>query len=526
MQPITVGFVRALIFFLVASPTFAATPRPNILFIFSDDHAYQAISAYGDSRRLNTTPNIDRIAAEGMRFDRCLVTNSVCGPSRATVLTGKYSHRNGFYNHNTRPFDGTQQTFPKLLKSAGYQTAIVGKWHLMSDPTGFDYWNILPGQGDYYNPEMIRNGVRIKHEGYVSNIITDLSLEWLKQRDESKPFLMMMHHKAPHGWWEPDLKYLGHDGDRQYPAPPTLFDDYGGNRGVPIRDQEQSIERSLKSEVGLKLVPPPTLNAKQLATWQAYYGPRNEKFRRENPQGRDLVRWKYNRYLHDYLGSVRSVDDSVGRVLDYLETEGLAQNTIVVYASDQGLYLGEHGWYDKRWIFEESLRTPFILRWPGVTSPGSVNRDLVSNLDFAETFLDAAGLAVPADMQGRSLRAVAAGQTPSDWRKSFYYHYYEYPGPHRVRPHYGVVTERYKLVRFYVPDVDEWQLYDRAVDPLELQNFADELGYRPVVEELKTELSRLRTELGEVTDPPPHAFGRQPLSADGKALPLPVKSLP
>lgn len=497
----------------VVAPLSAANSRPNILFIFSDDHAYQAVSAYGDSRRLNTTPNIDRLAAGGMRFERCLVTNSVCGPSRATVLTGKYSHRNGFYNQNTQPFDGAQQTFPKLLKSCGYQTAIVGKWHLMSDPIGFNYWDILPGQGDYYNPVLVRNGEKIKHEGYVTEIITDLSLQWLKQRDPAQPFLLMVHHKAPHGWWEPASKYLGHDGDRIYPEPPTLFDDYGGNRGVPIRDQEQSIDWSLKSEVGLKLVPPTTLNARQLAAWQAYYGPRNEKFRRENPQGRDLVRWKYNRYLHDYLGSVRSVDDSVGRLLDYLDAEGLAQNTVVVYASDQGLFLGEHGWYDKRWIFEESLRTPFLLRWPGVTRPRTVSAELVSNLDFAETLLDAAGLPIPSDMQGRSLRAIAAGQTPADWRQSFYYHYYEYPGPHRVRPHYGVVTARYKLVRFYIPDVDEWQLYDRTADPLELQNVVTEPGYRPVAEDLKRELARLRSELGEVTDPPPHAFGRRPLTS-------------
>ena len=500
----------------------AASPRPNILFIFSDDHAYQAISAYGDARRLNATPNIDRIAATGMRFDRCLVTNSVCGPSRATVLTGKYSHRNGFYNHNTRPFDGTQTTFPKLLRASGYQTAIVGKWHLMSDPTGFDHWQILPGQGDYYNPVMIRNGESQRHEGYVTDIITSESLAWLRRRDETKPFLLMVHHKAPHGWWEPASKYLGHDGDRRYPEPPTLFDDYGGDRGVPVRDQEQSIEHSFRSEIGLKLVPPPNLNASQLAAWQAYYGPRNEAFRRDNPQGRDLIRWKYNRYLHDYLGAVRSVDDGVGALLDHLEVTGLARNTIVIYASDQGLYLGEHGWYDKRWIFEESLRTPFLLRWPGVTRPGSVNAALVSNLDFAETLLDAAGLPIPPDMQGRSLRPVAAGHIPADWRQSFYYHYYEYPGPHRVRPHYGVVTERYKLVRFYVPDVDEWQLYDRTADPLELRNFVAEPGYRAVFEDLQRELTRLRTELGEETDPPPHAFGRRPLTTPARPAAKPA----
>jgi arylsulfatase A-like enzyme len=501
---------------LVATVACAAGKPPNILFIFSDDHAYQAISAYGDARKLVQTPNIDRIAADGMRFDRCLVTNSLCGPSRATVLTGKYSHRNGFYNNQGNRFDGSQPTFPQLLKTAGYQTAIVGKWHLVSDPTGFDYWHILPGQGVYYNPPMIRNGQPVKHEGYVTDIITDLSLDWLEQRDPAKPFLMMVHHKAPHGWWEPPAKYLGHDGDRQYPEPPTLFDDYDGNRGLPVRDQDQSLEKTLTSEVGLKLVPPPTLTAVQLAAWHAYYGPRNEKFRRQNPQGRDLVRWKYNRYLHDYLGSIKSVDDSVGRLLAYLAAAGLAQNTIVVYASDQGLYLGEHGWFDKRFIFEESLRTPLVMRWPGVTRPGTTSRDIVSNLDFAETFLDAAGVPVPAGMQGRSLRPIAAGRTPADWRRSFYYHYYEFPAPHRIRPHYGVVTDRHKLVHFYLPDVDEWQLYDRATDPIELRTKATEPAYATVVADLKRELTRLRAEVGDTTAPPREAYGRKAFPGEGR----------
>ena len=508
-QTRSVNFASRIAVLLLVPAVGAGGAPSNILFIFSDDHAYQAVSAYGDARRLVPTPNIDRIAAEGMRFDRCVVTNSLCGPSRATVLTGKYSHRNGFYRNN-HTFDGAQQTFPKLLKAAGYQTAIVGKWHLNSDPTGFDTWHILPGQGAYFNPPMIRNGQETKHAGYVTDIITGLSLDWLRQRDPKKPFLMMVHHKAPHGWWEPDTKYLGHDRDRQYPEPPTLFDDYEGNRGLPVRDQDMSLEKSLTSSVGLKLVPPPTLSADQLAAWEAYYGPRNEKFRRENPQGRDLVRWKYQRYLHDYLGSVRSVDDSVGRLLEYLESEGLAQNTLVIYASDQGLYLGEHGWFDKRMIFEESLRTPMVMRWPGVTRPGTTSAELVSNLDFAETFLDAAELPIPADMQGRSLRPVAAGRTPSDWRRSFYYHYYEYPHFHRIRPHYGVVTDRHKLVHFYKHDVDEWHLYDRTTDPHELRNVIEERGQAGIVAELRRELARLRMTLGETAEPPRDAFGERP----------------
>jgi arylsulfatase A-like enzyme len=512
--------IRLLLLLALFGPAIGvsgATAQPNILFIFSDDHAYQAISAYGDSRRLVETPNIDRIAKEGMRFDRCVVTNSLCGPSRATVLTGKYSHRNGFYA-NSNTFDGSQPTLPKLLKAGGYQTALVGKWHLRSDPTGFDYWHILPGQGIYHNPPMIRNGQPVNHPGYVTDIITDISLDWLRQRDPNKPFLMMVHHKAPHGWWEPNIKHLGHDRDRQYAEPPTLFDEYGGNRGLPVRDQDMALAKDLVSELGLKFLPQPGLSADQLAAWQAYYGPRNEKFRRENPQGRDLVRWKYQRYLHDYLGSIRSVDESVGRLLEFLDTAGLARNTLVIYASDQGLFLGEHGWYDKRMIFEESLRTPFLMRWPQVTRPGSVSRDLVSNLDFAETLLDAAGLPIPADMQGRSLRAVAGGKTPSDWRQSFYYHYYEFPAPHHIRPHYGVVTDRYKLVHFYLPDVDEWQLYDRVDDPLEMHNVIGESGRAAIVKELRQELASLRTTLGDNAAPPREAHGVRPF--DFRAPPI------
>jgi arylsulfatase A-like enzyme len=511
VNTIGTGILRYIALLLLATTEGVAAAPLNILFIFSDDHAYQAVSAYDDARNLVQTPNIDRIAREGMRFNRCVVTNSLCAPSRATVLTGKYSHRNGFYS-NGNTFDGAQQTFPKLLKAVGYQTAIVGKWHLRSDPTGFDYWHILPGQGVYYNPPMIRNGQPIEHAGYVTDIITDLSLEWLRQRDRRKPFLMMVHHKAPHGWWEPNSKYLGHDHDREYSEPPTLFDDYGGNRGLPVQDQDMTLEKTLTSEVGLKLVPPPTLNAEQLAAWQAYYGPRNEKFRRQNPQGRDLVRWKYQRYLHDYLGSIRSVDESVGRLLEFLDAERLAQNTIVVYASDQGLYLGEHGWYDKRMIFEESLRTPMLMRWPGVTRPGSVSTDLVSNLDFAETFLDAAGLPVPADMQGLSLRPVASGRTPADWRRSFYYRYYEFPVPHHIRPHYGVVTDRYKLVHFHLPDVDEWHLYDRVTDSHELRNVVGEPDRAAVVADLRRELAHLRSTLGDTAEPPREAYGQRPFN--------------
>jgi arylsulfatase A-like enzyme len=485
-----------------------ATARrpPNIVFIFSDDHAYQAIGAYADPRRLIETPNIDRLAREGMRFDRCLVPNSICGPSRATVLTGKYSHRNGFYNNNTSRFDGSQPTFPKMLRAAGYQTAVIGKWHLVTDPTGFDEWHILPGQGEYYNPEMTRNGTRAKHPGYVTDIITDLSLDWLRNRDRSKPFLLMCQHKAPHRPWLPALRHLGHDHDRRYLEPTTLFDDYSG-RGKAEHDQDMTIARTM-NEVDLKLTPPKGLTPEQRREWDAYYEPRNAAFRAAKLQGRDLVRWKYSRYLHDYLGCVKAVDESIGRLLKYLDDEGLAENTIVVYCSDQGFYLGEHGWFDKRWIFEESLRTPLLVRWPGVARPESMSNALVSNLDFAETFLEAAGLPVPADMQGRSLVPLLAGRTPSDWRSCFYYEYYEYPQPHHVRPHHGVVTSRYKLVRFDRPDVDAWELFDREQDPRELRSVYDDPAYVGVVDELKRELGRLRSELGVPAEPPAEAYGQ------------------
>jgi arylsulfatase A-like enzyme len=481
--------------------------RPNIVFIFSDDHAYQAISAYGDERKLVQTPNIDRIARGGMRFDRCLVTNSICGPSRATVLTGTYNHINGFVNNSlgTR-FDGSQVTFPKLLRAAGYQTAIVGKWHLVSDPTGFDFWQVLPGQGVYYNPPMVRNGERIETKGYVTDITTDVSLDWLDRRDPSKPFLLMCQHKAPHRQWLPAIRHLSADADRIYPEPATLFDDYAG-RGPAERNQDMSIAKTMDA-VDLKLTRPPNVPTELVAAWDAYYEPRNVQMRAANPQGADLVRWKYQRYMHDYLATIRGVDESVGRVLDYLERHGLAENTIVVYSSDQGFFLGEHGWFDKRWIFEESLRMPLLVRWPGVTAPGSVNRDLVSNVDFAETLLEAVGEAVPAHMQGRSFVSLLRGQRPADWRTAFYYQYFEFPQPHRVQPHYGVVTDRYKLVHFEGPDKPAPELFDLEKDPRELRSVYEEVAYREVRENLTEELSRLRAQL-KVPDPTPTEwFGR------------------
>lgn len=500
--------LASALFLSAAAHAAGAAAKPlNIVLIYSDDHAYQAISAYGDARKLLDTPNIDRLAKGGMRFDRCLVPNSICGPARATILTGKYNHLNGFVNNSNRVFDGAQPTFPKMLKQAGYQTAIVGKWHLGSDPTGFDFWQILPGQGAYYNPPMIRMGQPIENTGYVTDIITDVSLEWLKNRDKSKPFLLMAQHKAPHREWEPALRHLNADQDRVYEEPATLFDNYEG-RGIAERDQDMTIEKTM-TDRDVKLIAPARLNAEQRKVWDEYYEPRNAKFRAANLTGKDLVRWKYQRYMHDYLATVRAVDESVGRILDYLEKENLMENTLVIYSSDQGFYLGEHGWFDKRWIFEESVRTPFIARWPGITKPGTVNKDLVSNLDFAETFLEAAGLPVPPDMQGHSLKPIFAGLRPPDWRKSFYYQYYEWPTPHHVRPHYGVVTERYKLVRFYGTGEDYWELFDLEKDPQELKSFYHDPAYAQTRAQLEAELTKLRREFKAPETVPPDWFGRQ-----------------
>jgi arylsulfatase A-like enzyme len=491
----------------VPSATGADAQPPNILFIFADDHTTQALSAYGHPLRLVETPNMDRLAQQGMLFQRCLVPNSICGPSRAAILTGKYSHLNGFYRNGNR-FDGSQQTFPKLLQQAGYQTAIIGKWHLATDPTGFDHWHILPGQGLYYNPPMIRDGQQVRHEGYTTDLITDFSIEWLKTRDPSKPFLLMSQHKAPHREWAPALKYLGWNDDRPFPEPETLFDDYSG-RGRAEREQDMTLAKTFNDR-DAKLVAPPYLNDQQRQVWDAYYEPRNEAFRQANPTGKDLVRWRYQRYMHDYLGTILSVDESVGRLMQFLQDEGLADNTIVVYSSDQGFFLGEHGWFDKRWIYEESLTTPLVVRWPGVARPGSRQTSMVSVLDFPATFLEAAGLDVPEDLQGRSLVPLLRGQTPDDWRTSFYYHYYEFPGAHSVRKHYGVVTDRYKLFYFYEPEMDYWTLIDRATDPHELTNVYGQPEYAGVQQELRTELDRLRKELKVPEQDPPDSLSPAP----------------
>ncbi|MSR66818.1 MAG: DUF4976 domain-containing protein [Pedosphaera sp.] len=475
-----------------------SAPRPNVLMIFSDDHAYQAIGAYGS--KINKTPHLDRIAKEGMRFDRCVVNNSICGPSRAAILTGKYSHKNGFYQ-NGDLFDGAQQTFPKLLQKSGYQTAMFGKWHLSSDPTGFDHWEVLIDQGPYYNPPMKSAAGVKRYEGYTTEIITDRTLGWLKeQRDTNKPFMLFFQHKAPHRNWQPGPKYLQLYKGENIPEPSSLFDDHAG-RGSPSRDQDMSIEKTMTPE-DLKLVAPKNLTPAQLATWNDAYAEENEAFAKANLTGKDLVRWKYQRYIKDYLRCVAAVDDNVGRVLEYLDQSGLAKDTLVIYSSDQGFFLGEHGWFDKRWMYEESFRTPLLVRWPGVVKPGSVTQDIVANIDLAETILDAAGAPIPADMQGRSFVPLLKGQRPADWRKSFYYHYYEFPQPHRVQPHYGVTTDRYKLIHFY--NIKEWELYDLQKDPGEMKSVYADPAYAKTVVEMKAELVRQQKQLGDdKPDAPP-----------------------
>lgn len=493
----------------------ATASRPNIIFIMTDDHAVQATSCYGSD--LIRTPNIDRIAAGGIRFDNSFVTNSICAPSRAVLLTGKYSHLNGLRD-NRDQFDGSQLTFPKLLQQAGYQTAIVGKWHLKTAPTGFDYWNVLIGQGRYYNPEMVENGDTLQYTGYTTDVVTDLALAQLEKRDTTRPFCLLYHHKAPHRNWMPNTKHLDLYKDEDIPLPATFWDDYE-TRSAAAREQDMRIEDMYLS-LDMKLLPedfggedPGTggnrnhnpvgdwqndlarLTPEQRAAWDAHYDEVRREYREKKPTGKALIEWKYQRYMKDYLRSVVSVDENIGRVLDYLEEEGLDKNTLIVYTSDQGFYLGEHGWYDKRFMYEESLRMPLVARYPAAVPVGQATGAMVLNLDFAPTLLDYAGIEIPAEMQGRSLRPIMEGEEPDDWRQAMYYHYYEYPhGWHDVKRHYGIRTGRYKLIHFY-HDIDAWELYDLQEDPNEVNNVIDDPSKQELVAQLKSQLDSLRTAL-------------------------------
>ncbi|MDJ0812794.1 MAG: sulfatase [Woeseiaceae bacterium] len=501
--------------------------RPNIIFIMSDDHAYQAISAYGS--QLIETPNIDRIAAEGLRFDQAFVGNSICSPSRATLLTGKFSHANGLRN-NIHVFDGSQPTLQRLMREAGYETAIIGKWHLKSEPTDFDYWDVLPDQGEYYNPDFVsRNGTR-RVQGYVTDITTDLAIDWLEQRsDEQKPFLLFYHHKAPHREWWPPLDGADEFHGETLPEPDSLFDDYTG-RGRAAREAEMRISDHMGLTNDNKITPENAaalgrepfmdwyddayrrqfdtyMNDAQRDALNAVYGPINDDFVARDPRGEDLTRWKYQRYLQDYLATIRSVDDNVGRLMSWLEVDGQLDNTVIIYTSDQGFYLGEHGWFDKRFMYEESFRTPLLIRWPGVVEAGAARSAIVQNIDFAPTILDIAGADVPADMHGKSMAPLFEADD-ADFRDAAYYHYYEYPGIHAVKRHYGVRTQRYKLMHYY-HDIDEWELYDLQTDPAEMRNVYADLSYADVRETMTALLAEVQARYG---DSP--ALAREFLEAD------------
>ncbi|MEM6778784.1 MAG: sulfatase [Planctomycetota bacterium] len=469
--------------------TACALERPNVLFIFSDDHALKAISAYGGPlAEIAPTPHLDRIAREGVLFRHCLVTNSICAPSRAVVLTGKYSHLNGQLTNNGR-FDGTQQTVAKLMRDGGYQTAIVGKWHLKSTPTGFDHFEVLKGQGQYYNPMLLTNGQNVSHTGYTTDIITDQALKWLDQRDQTKPFFLMCQHKAPHGKWEPAPRHLHEFEGIDIPEPDTLLDDYSGRSAAPAGHAMGIAEHLGPSRLMFRYSS--QFTPEQFQVFDDFYRPRNQAFREANLSADDRTRWNYQRFIKNYLRCVKAVDENIGRMLQYLDETGLADNTVVIYSSDQGFWLGEHGWFDKRWMYEESLHMPLIVRWPGVNVAGTSCDAMVSNVDFAETFLDIAGMTIPADMQGRSLTPLLRGQSPADWRSTHYYHYYE-AGHHGVPLHYGVTDGRFKLIRFPDEHLDAWEFYDLSRDPSEMTSRYDDPSYASKIAELKDELARLR----------------------------------
>ncbi|MEM6675312.1 MAG: sulfatase [Planctomycetota bacterium] len=515
MTSSTRAALGALVLVASAAGAFAqeaetASARPNILFVFSDDHAPHAIGAYGGAlAAVDPTPRIDQLASEGMLFRNSFCTNSICGPSRAVILTGKHSHLNGFRRNGDR-FDGSQPTFPKMMRAAGYRTAMIGKWHLGSDPEGFDHWEVLPGQGMYYNPVLRTAEGKRTYEGHCTDIVTTLAVEWLETTLSSdEPWMLMCQHKAPHRTWMPAARHLDLYDEIDLPVPATLFDEHEDDASGALAS-----EMSIADHMYLfyDLFVPPTegdadtggsldasgarnldrMSAEQRELWDAAYGPRNEAFRASGLTGEELVRWKYQRYVKNYLRCVRGVDESVGQLVDWLAEKGLDQNTIVIYASDQGFYLGDHGWYDKRWMYEESLRMPFIVRWPGVVEPGTVSDAMIQNLDYAPTFLDVAGASVPDDMQGRSLVPLFWGAQPEDWRDAIYYRYHEFPGPHQVAKHYGVRTDRYKLIRF--PELDEWELFDLQTDPDELTNLFGRPEHMGVVAELAVRLGELKRE--------------------------------
>lgn len=495
----------------------AEKKRPNIVFFFTDDHAPHAIGAYnGWLKSVNPTPEIDKLADDGMLFENSFCTNSICGPSRAVIMSGKHSHKNGFMN-NGNSFDWNQQIFPKILRAAGYHTALYGKSHLKGKPQGFDSWAVLPGQGDYYNPAMITPKGRKIINGYCTDIVTDMAIDFIKESKElGKPFMLMCQHKAPHRTWMPALRHLHLYDDITIPEPKTLFDQYEGR--IPAQHQEMEIDRHMYLDHDLFTDLTPDLDfpkqrrpsedrsayinmkrmtPEQLKTWRAAYGPKDKAFREAKLTGRDLVRWKFQRYAKNYLRAIKGVDENLARLRKALEDQDLADNTVFVYSSDQGFYIGDHGWYDKRWMYEESLKMPLIISWPGVIKPGSRNTDLVQNLDYAQTFLEMAGAETPSDMQGTSLVPLLKGNKPNDWRKSIYYHYYEYPSYHQVPRHNGIRTERYKLINFY--EFGEWEFYDLKTDPDELKNLYGNPEKKELINDVRKQLLKLQKGYGDDT---------------------------
>jgi arylsulfatase A-like enzyme len=509
--------VRRLILAVIFSafvvvPGFAAD-RPNIVFIMSDDHAAHAIGAYGS--RVNQTPHLDRLAREGEIMRNVFATNSICTPSRAAILTGQYSHLNGVPVFNR--FDSSRTTVARLLQQGGYHTGMIGKWHLGSDPAGFDRWEILPGQGAYANPILYTATGETTYTGrYVTDVITDLAIDFMKTRPRGKPFFLMVHNKAPHRPWEPDATHRAQFADRWIPEPETFWDTYA-TRTDALRENLQRVAADLTRR-DLKLEPPADLKGPERASWLAAK-PMEVTIMRDGKTvpltGEALVRWKYQRYMKDYLATIQSIDDNVGRLLSFLDGNGLTKNTMVIYTSDQGFFLGDHGLFDKRFMYEESLRMPFIIRWPGVIKPGTRSDAMALNVDFAPTFLQAAGLSVPADMQGRSLLPVFSGRTPAGWRSSMYYRYYHDPGDHNTRAHYGVRTRTHKLIYFWKKD--QWELFDLTTDPFELHNLYGEPGHEQLTASLKAELLRLKQ---AVRDDDQFANEQLPNGVDGPAAKL------
>lgn len=498
--------------------------RPNIIVIMTDDHTTQAIGYYGG--KLQHTPNLDRIGREGMRFDNCYVTNAISGPSRACILTGKMSHINGFTD-NSQSFDGDQQTFIKLLHDDGYQTAMIGKWHLTSEPRGFDFWSTMIGQGEYYGPDFIENGDTVRTEGYVTDIITEKALKYIDERDKTRPFAMLFYHKAPHRNWIPGPDELGMYNDRTFPEPETLYDDYS-TMGRAAAEQEMGIFADMWEDQDLKVADTLLLQSKyesmgrmaneadmaranrksggleHLKSEFSRMAPEIQRkfidaYRQRNVEWasmkgksqKEITAWKYQQYMRDYLATCHSVDKSVGQLLEYLESIGELDNTIIIYTSDQGFFLGEHGWFDKRFMYEESQRMPFMVRYPKRIVAGSTTPALVMNIDFAPTLLDFAGVGIPADIQGRSLKGImeSGGSVPADWRQAVYYHYYEYPSWHSVKRHYGIRTQNYKLIHFY-NDIDQWELYDLSNGKSERVNVFDDPAYAEVRDEMITLLEK------------------------------------